>query len=145
MSVRCSLLDYRLDASKCLFIKFYGGKKNIIFFPPTKFVCTLNVYIRKVRILLFSASLAIVAASLFALQTDDRASSFVITRGEAFYMQVKLIDFYPPLVFRISFTLPDYLINVTRLRAFPRFCHKSKPLISNSQHEEHFPTNFSRR
>lgn len=36
------------------------------------------------------ASLAIVAASLFALQTDDRASSFVITRGEAFYMQVSL-------------------------------------------------------
>lgn len=29
------------------------------------------------------------AASLFALQTDDRANSFVITRGEAFYMQVR--------------------------------------------------------
>lgn len=40
----------------------------------------------------FSASLAIVAASLFALQTDDRASSFVITRGEAFYMQVRFIN-----------------------------------------------------
>lgn len=43
------------------------------------------------------ASLAIVAASLFALQTDDRASSFVITRGEAFYMQVSLQILFPSL------------------------------------------------
>lgn len=41
------------------------------------------------KIDLFLAALSIVAASLFALQTDDRANSFVITRGEAFYMQVK--------------------------------------------------------
>lgn len=39
--------------------------------------------------MLFTAALSIVAESLFALQTDDRANSFVVTRGEAFYMQVK--------------------------------------------------------
>ncbi|KOX73863.1 hypothetical protein WN51_13941 [Melipona quadrifasciata] len=43
--------------------------------------------IGKVALATLATSLAIVAASLFALQTDDRASSFVITRGEAFYMQ----------------------------------------------------------
>jgi len=47
-----------------------------------------------------------VAASLFALQTDDRENSFIITRGEAFYMQVKyngatkyIIQFFALLVF----------------------------------------------
>jgi len=47
-----------------------------------------------------------VAASLFALQTDDRENSFIITRGEAFYMQVKyngatkyIIQFFQLLVF----------------------------------------------
>ncbi|CAK9826258.1 hypothetical protein ANTRET_LOCUS4135 [Anthophora retusa] len=44
--------------------------------------------IGKVALATLATSLAIVAASLFALQTDDRASSFVITRGEAFYMQM---------------------------------------------------------
>jgi hypothetical protein len=37
------------------------------------------------------ALLAIVAASLFALQTDDRENSFQISRGEAFYIQVIII------------------------------------------------------
>ncbi|XP_043261892.1 uncharacterized protein LOC143340838 [Colletes latitarsis] len=47
--------------------------------------------IGKVALATLATSLAIVAASLFALQTDDRASSFVITRGEAFYMQLAAI------------------------------------------------------
>lgn len=37
---------------------------------------------------LFAAILAIVAASLFAVQTDDRAAGFHVSRGEAFYVQV---------------------------------------------------------
>ncbi|XP_076237673.1 uncharacterized protein LOC143181224 [Calliopsis andreniformis] len=47
--------------------------------------------IGKVALATLATSLAIVAASLFALQTDDRASSFVVTRGEAFYMQLAAI------------------------------------------------------
>ncbi|KAK2579759.1 hypothetical protein KPH14_011098 [Odynerus spinipes] len=47
--------------------------------------------IGKVALATLATSLAIVAASLFALQTDDRANSFVVTRGEAFYMQVAAI------------------------------------------------------
>ncbi|KAL6257829.1 hypothetical protein P5V15_011423, partial [Pogonomyrmex californicus] len=43
--------------------------------------------IGKVALATLATALSIVAASLFALQTDDRANSFVITRGEAFYMQ----------------------------------------------------------
>lgn len=40
-------------------------------------------------LLLVSALLAIAAAGLFALQTDDRANNgFQITRGPAFYIQV---------------------------------------------------------
>ncbi|EFN88184.1 hypothetical protein EAI_17248, partial [Harpegnathos saltator] len=39
----------------------------------------------------FTAALSIVAESLFALQTDDRANSYVVTRGEAFYMQLAAI------------------------------------------------------
>lgn len=31
------------------------------------------------------------AASLFALQTDDRENSFQVSRGEAFYIQVSVI------------------------------------------------------
>ncbi|KYQ55848.1 hypothetical protein ALC60_05129 [Trachymyrmex zeteki] len=47
--------------------------------------------IGKVALATLATALAIVAASLFALQTDDRANSFVITRGEAFYMQLAAI------------------------------------------------------
>ncbi|KAG7206361.1 hypothetical protein KM043_003730 [Ampulex compressa] len=47
--------------------------------------------IGKVALATLATSLAIVAASLFALQTDDRANSFEITRGEAFYMQLAAI------------------------------------------------------
>ncbi|XP_015593208.1 uncharacterized protein LOC107266826 [Cephus cinctus] len=47
--------------------------------------------ISKVALATLATSLAIVAASLFALQTDDRANSFIITRGEAFYMQLAAI------------------------------------------------------
>ncbi|XP_076760072.1 uncharacterized protein LOC143428814 [Xylocopa sonorina] len=50
-----------------------------------------SALIGKVALATLATSLAIVAASLFALQTDDRASSFVITRGEAFYMQLAAI------------------------------------------------------
>ncbi|XP_025262751.1 uncharacterized protein LOC105251270 [Camponotus floridanus] len=47
--------------------------------------------IGKVALATLATALSIVAASLFALQTDDRANSFVITRGEAFYMQLAAI------------------------------------------------------
>jgi len=46
------------------------------------------VVIAKLAFVLLATLLAIVAASLFALQTDDRENSFQITRGEAFYIQV---------------------------------------------------------
>ncbi|KAF7388474.1 hypothetical protein HZH68_012416 [Vespula germanica] len=49
--------------------------------------------IGKVALATLATSLAIVAASLFALQTDDRANSFVVSRGEAFYMQIKYIEY----------------------------------------------------
>ncbi|XP_050438816.1 uncharacterized protein LOC126844572 [Adelges cooleyi] len=40
----------------------------------------------------FAATLlAIIAAGLFALQTDDRDNSYQVTRGESFYMQICLI------------------------------------------------------
>ncbi|XP_043274157.1 uncharacterized protein [Venturia canescens] len=47
--------------------------------------------ISKVALATLATCLSIAAASLFALQTDDRANSFVVTRGEAFYMQVAAI------------------------------------------------------
>ncbi|KAH0956692.1 hypothetical protein HN011_007414 [Eciton burchellii] len=47
--------------------------------------------IGKVALATLATALSIVAACLFALQTDDRANSFVITRGEAFYMQLAAI------------------------------------------------------
>ncbi|GAB1862003.1 hypothetical protein CAJAP_03082 [Camponotus japonicus] len=47
--------------------------------------------IGKVALATLATALSIVAASLFALQTDDRANSFVITRGEAFYLQLAAI------------------------------------------------------
>ncbi|CAL7936434.1 unnamed protein product [Xylocopa violacea] len=50
-----------------------------------------SALIGKVALATLATSLAIVAASLFALQTEDRASSFVVTRGEAFYMQLAAI------------------------------------------------------
>ncbi|CAG5104180.1 Protein of unknown function [Cotesia congregata] len=43
--------------------------------------------IGKVALGTLASCLSIVAASLFALQTDDRANSYIITRGEGFYMQ----------------------------------------------------------
>ncbi|KAL4104867.1 hypothetical protein QTP88_020143 [Uroleucon formosanum] len=40
----------------------------------------------------FAATLlAIIAAGLFALQTDDKDNSYQVTRGESFYMQIGLI------------------------------------------------------
>ncbi|XP_046746726.1 uncharacterized protein LOC124411571 isoform X2 [Diprion similis] len=47
--------------------------------------------IAKVALATLATLLAIVASGLFALQTDDRANSFLITRGEAFYMQLAAI------------------------------------------------------
>ncbi|XP_058793794.1 uncharacterized protein LOC131665734 isoform X2 [Phymastichus coffea] len=45
----------------------------------------------KVALSLLATCLAVVAASLFAMQTDDRDNSFIVTRGEGFYMQVASI------------------------------------------------------
>ncbi|XP_011312991.1 uncharacterized protein [Fopius arisanus] len=50
-----------------------------------------SAVIGKVALATLATCLSIVAASLFALQTDDRANSFVVTRGEAFYMQLGAI------------------------------------------------------
>ncbi|XP_044578828.1 uncharacterized protein LOC123261309 isoform X1 [Cotesia glomerata] len=47
--------------------------------------------IGKVALGTLASCLSIVAASLFALQTDDRANSYIITRGEGFYMQLGAI------------------------------------------------------
>ncbi|XP_069703315.1 uncharacterized protein [Periplaneta americana] len=44
--------------------------------------------IAKLALVLLATLLAIVAASLFALQTDDRENSYEVSRGEAFYIQV---------------------------------------------------------
>jgi len=40
------------------------------------------------------ALLAIIAAGLFALQTDDKDNSYQVTRGESFYMQVNKINHF---------------------------------------------------
>lgn len=45
----------------------------------------------KMVLALVATILAIVAASLFAVQTDDRAAGFRVSRGEAFYVQIILI------------------------------------------------------
>ncbi|KAJ8678979.1 hypothetical protein QAD02_014766, partial [Eretmocerus hayati] len=45
----------------------------------------------KVALATLTTCLAVVAACLFATQTDDRDNSFVVTRGEGFYMQVASI------------------------------------------------------
>ncbi|XP_014205098.1 uncharacterized protein LOC106636995 [Copidosoma floridanum] len=45
----------------------------------------------KVALATLATCLAVVAAVLFAMQTDDRDNSFVITRGEGFWMQVMSI------------------------------------------------------
>ncbi|XP_034935562.1 uncharacterized protein [Chelonus insularis] len=47
--------------------------------------------IGKVALGTLATCLSIAAAGLFALQTDDQANSYVITRGEAFYMQLAAI------------------------------------------------------
>ncbi|XP_012282288.1 uncharacterized protein LOC105700722 [Orussus abietinus] len=47
--------------------------------------------IGKVAMATLATSLAIVASSLFALQTDDRANSYIVRRGEGFYMQLAAI------------------------------------------------------
>lgn len=47
-----------------------------------------SALISKVTLATLATCLAIVAAGLFALQTDDRANSFEVTRGEGFYMQL---------------------------------------------------------
>ncbi|KAL7286589.1 hypothetical protein TKK_0019216 [Trichogramma kaykai] len=44
--------------------------------------------IGKVALATLATCLAIAAASLFAMQTDDRDNSFIVTRGEGFYLQV---------------------------------------------------------
>lgn len=45
----------------------------------------------KLVLALLSSLLAIVAAGLFALQTDDKENDFVVSRGESFYLQIALI------------------------------------------------------
>ncbi|CAH0392377.1 unnamed protein product [Bemisia tabaci] len=45
----------------------------------------------KLALALVAALLAIIAAGLFALQTDDHENDFEVTRGESFYMQIVLL------------------------------------------------------
>ncbi|OXU21123.1 hypothetical protein TSAR_003233, partial [Trichomalopsis sarcophagae] len=47
--------------------------------------------IGKVALATLATCLAVVAACLFATQTDDRDNSFIVTRGEGFYMQIASI------------------------------------------------------
>lgn len=49
------------------------------------------VVMAKLGLALLSTLLGIVAAGLFALQTDDRENDFIVKRGESFYIQVVLI------------------------------------------------------
>lgn len=82
-----------------IILSFTFVSKRKYLFPPPPFdliIERFNLIVMKKKkcklsdFCCFPASLAIVAASLFALQTDDRASSFIVTRGEAFYMQVSM-------------------------------------------------------
>lgn len=59
--------------------------KEKVVFAYSKTVVTKLVFA-------FAATLlAIIAAGLFALQTDDKYNSYQVTRGESFYMQICLI------------------------------------------------------
>lgn len=60
--------------------------------------------------IIVAALLAIVAAGLFALQTDDRIlNGFQITRGPGFYMQVSLNDVSSwGRIFFITFTEKNF-------------------------------------
>ncbi|XP_014255018.1 uncharacterized protein LOC106669796 [Cimex lectularius] len=49
------------------------------------------VVITKLSLALMSTLISIVAATLFALQTDDKENDFIVTRGEAFYIEVAVI------------------------------------------------------
>lgn len=49
------------------------------------------VVITKLALALLATLVSIVAAGLFALQTDDRENDFTVTRGEAFYIQLAVI------------------------------------------------------
>ncbi|KAL1116229.1 hypothetical protein AAG570_005724, partial [Ranatra chinensis] len=40
---------------------------------------------------LLATLVSVVAAALFALQTDDRENDFIVTRGESFYIQIAVI------------------------------------------------------
>ncbi|XP_033211940.1 uncharacterized protein LOC117169598 [Belonocnema kinseyi] len=50
-----------------------------------------TVIIGKVALSTLATCLAVVAASLFALQTDDMANNFLVDRGEGFYLQLAAI------------------------------------------------------
>ncbi|XP_073996197.1 uncharacterized protein [Rhodnius prolixus] len=60
------------------------SKEKVVF--PYSFVV-----IAKLSLALLATLISIIAAVLFALQTDDRENDFVITRGESFYIQVVVI------------------------------------------------------
>ncbi|XP_043520341.1 uncharacterized protein LOC122534093 isoform X1 [Frieseomelitta varia] len=93
--------------------------------------------IGKVALATLATSLAIVAASLFALQTDDRASSFVITRGEAFYMQLAAIA----LNFGVLVTAVYEGIYARRGGDPTKIRVVSAATINNPGYREHQPTN----
>jgi len=57
-------------------LRFYFQNDGILFF-----------------VLFVAAIAAIVSCILFALQTDDRANSFRVHRGEAFWLQVSIVSF----------------------------------------------------
>lgn len=58
---------------------------------------------------MFPAMFGIVAAGLFALQTDDRANDFTVTRGESFYIQVS------PLIIVYEYNIISYFNLTSRL------------------------------
>ncbi|KDR18244.1 hypothetical protein L798_07419, partial [Zootermopsis nevadensis] len=70
----------------------------------------------------FPALLTIVAASLFALQTDDRENGFQVNRGEAFYIQVVSI-----ILNFLAFIMSLYDIIIWRNSGDPTMPHGHDP------------------
>jgi len=74
-------------------------KNNLYHNTMANILCVYTVEVPNPMTLLFVyiALLAIMAAGLFALQTDDKDNSYQVTRGESFYMQVNKINHFPIL------------------------------------------------
>lgn len=65
---------------------------TLILWQTYYYECTRMKYLTRWLYSLYIALLAIIAAGLFALQTDDKDNSYQVTRGESFYMQVNKLN-----------------------------------------------------